>query len=102
MKRVLVLDSGVLGPLTQRPGVAAAAACRHWASRCLQAGAVILVPAIVHYEIRRELLRAGKSAGIARLDSFVQDVPDRYTVLTDPALRLAAELWATSRQRGRP
>jgi len=62
----------------------------------------VLVPAIIYYELRRELLRARKALGLARLDAFVQSDPNRYLALTDEALRLAAELWATARQQGRP
>jgi predicted nucleic acid-binding protein len=102
MKRVIVLDSGPLGLLTQRPGVPAADACREWASRCLGAGEKLVVPAIVNYELRRELLRAGKGPGLARLERFIARVPDRYLPLTDAALQRAAELWAESRRRGRP
>ena len=58
--------------------------------------------AIVYYEIKRELLRANKIVGIARLDAFVNATPDRYVPLTDDALRFAAELWAQSRRTGRP
>jgi predicted nucleic acid-binding protein len=61
-----------------------------------------VVPAIVYYEIKRELLRANKTIGIARLDAFVNAAPDRYLALTDDALRFAAELWAHSRRIGRP
>ncbi len=50
----------------------------------------MLVPAIVYYEIRRELLRAKKASGLARLDAFVEADPYRYLTLTDSALRLAA------------
>ena len=62
----------------------------------------MIVPAIVYYELRRELLRARKSFGIARLDAFVAATPGRYLPLSDEALRLAADLWAKSRQEGRP
>ena len=55
-----------------------------------------------YYEIKRELLRANKTIGIARLDAFVNATPDRYVPLTDDALRFAAELWAQSRRAGRP
>ena len=59
------------------------------------------MPAIVYYEIRRELLRAGKNLSLRRLDAFI-GAPGRYLPLSDPALRLAAELWAKARQQGRP
>ena len=74
----------------------------HWLIDCLSNGDTVLVPAIVYYEIRRELLRARKASGLARLDAFVQIDPNRYLALSDEALRLAAELWAPARQQGRP
>lgn len=51
---------------------------------------------------KRELLRANKTAGIARLEAFVRATPGRYLPLSDEALRLAAELWAKARQAGEP
>ena len=48
------------------------------------------------------LLRAQKSAGLARLHAFVMSDVRRYLHLTDEALRLAAELWARTRREGRP
>jgi predicted nucleic acid-binding protein len=59
----------------------------------------VIVPAIVNYELKRELLRARKTVGLTRLDAFA--APDRYLPLSDEALRLAADLWAKSRQIGR-
>ena len=61
-----------------------------------------MVPAVVYDEIKRELLRANKTVGIARLDAFVNATPDRYVPLKDEALRFAAELWARSRRVGQP
>lgn len=74
----------------------------HWLLERLSGGDAVLVPAIIYYELRRELLRAQQSSGLARLDAFVQIDSDRYLELTDEALRFAAELWARSRQQGRP
>jgi predicted nucleic acid-binding protein len=61
-----------------------------------------MVPAIVYYEIKRELLRADRSAGVTRLDAFVNAALGRYVPLSDQALRLAAELWADARKTGKP
>lgn len=102
MSDVLFLDSGPLGLITQPQRSHEVLAITDWLKDCLLAGARVLVPAIVYYEIKRELLRANKAIGIARLDAFVNADPDRYVPLTDDALRLAAELWAQSRQVGRP
>jgi predicted nucleic acid-binding protein len=102
VSRFLVLDSGPLGLLTHPQRNAEVVAITEWLSRCLLSGHRIIVPAIIYYELRRELLRANKNFGISRLDAFVSRTPGRYLPLTDEALRLAAELWATARQQGRP
>ncbi|MEO8659723.1 MAG: hypothetical protein ABI693_14720 [Bryobacteraceae bacterium] len=102
MNDVLLLDSGPLGLITQPQRSHEVIAITDWLKECLRAGARVLVPAIVYYEIKRELLRANKAIGLARLDAFVNVTPDRYVPLTDDALRFAAELWAQSRRAGRP
>lgn len=102
MSDVLFLDSGPLGLITQPQRSHEVIAITDWLKDCLLAGARVLVPAIVYYEIKRELLRANKVVGIGRLDTFVNATPGRYVPMTDDALRFAAELWARSRQEGRP
>ena len=102
MSLVILLDSSPLRLVTQRQGVSAADDCRQWGEPCELAGARILVPAIVDYEVRRELLRTRKVAAIARLDTFIRAEPERWIALTDTVFRLAAELWARSRQQGLP
>jgi predicted nucleic acid-binding protein len=97
-----VLDSGPLGLVTQRKGVIPADACRQWVTECIQRDARVVVPAIADYEVRRELERAGKVHGIARLDAFNAATPDRYLPLSDAALSLAAHLWARARRTGTP
>ena len=102
MSQVLFLDSGPLGLLTHPQRSAEVLAVAEWLSRCLLSGSRVIVPAIVYYELKRELLRAKKSFGIARLDAFVAASPGRYLPLSDEALQLAADLWARSRQEGQP
>lgn len=102
MSRYLLLDSGPLGLVTQPRLSPEVVAMNHWLIDCLSSGDAVLVPAIIYYELRRELLSARKASGLARLDDFVQSEPTRYLALTDEALRLAAELWAKARQQGRP
>jgi predicted nucleic acid-binding protein len=60
------------------------------------------VPAIADYEVRRELIRAGRTQGIAKLDAFISLAPDRYLPLTDSALKRASSLWAVARNAGTP
>ena len=60
----------------------------------------MVVPEIVDYEIRRELIRAGKARGINRLDALIRQTS--YLAITTLAMRRAASLWANARQAGRP
>jgi hypothetical protein len=53
------------------------------------------VPEIADYEVRRELLRANKVRGIARLDLLKNSIG--YLPLTTPIMLKAAELWAQAR-----
>jgi len=101
VSQVLFLDSGPLGLLTHPQRSEEVIATADWLSRILLIGSQVIVPAIVYYELKRELLRAKKTFGIGRLDAFVNATPGRYLPLSDEALRLAAELWARSRQDGR-
>jgi len=102
VSQVLFLDSGPLGLLTHPQRSVEVLAVSEWLSRCLLNGSRLIVPAIVYYELKRELLRAKKSFSVARLDAFVTATPGRYLPLSDQALRLAADLWAKSRQEGQP
>src|ERR1700722_19237682 len=99
MKPSIFLDSGALGLLFQRAGIAPAEMCRTWAKERLIAGARLIVPEIVHYEIRRELLRLGKTNALLALERFVRADPDRFRAVTSGDLVLAAELWAASRRK---
>jgi predicted nucleic acid-binding protein len=102
MPRVVCLDTGPLGLVTQRRGVPEADACRRWVTDLTHAGVSILVPEVADYELRRELVRAGKRAGLARLDAFNTAREGRYLPITTTAMRLAAELWAQVRNAGLP
>jgi len=63
-------------------------------------GARVIIPEIADYEVRRELLRANKAAGLARLDRLSSLL--EYLPLTTAAMRQAAHFWALARQQGMP
>jgi toxin FitB len=63
-------------------------------------GISIRVPEIADYEVRRELLRAGKTKSVARLDQFKKQIG--YLPLTTDVMLLAAQLWAKARNQGQP
>jgi len=102
MSRVIVLDTGPLGLLTNPKKTPEPRAITRWALDIIAAGHRLIVPAIADYEVRRELERVGQRKGIAQLDAFNAARADRYLALTDSALRLAAKLWAQARNAGTP
>ena len=73
-----------------------------WVRHMSVAGHRFVVPAIADYEVRRELIRAGKTTGLSQLDAFNAASPDRFRLITDSALQLAAQLWASVRNAGTP
>ena len=100
MAKLVFLDSEPLGLASKPPGKADADTCRSWLSTLELAGALVLIPEIVDYEVRRDLVRVGASAGLRRLDAHL----GRFTLLPleRPALLRAAELWAHVRKAGLP
>jgi predicted nucleic acid-binding protein len=100
MTRTVVLDSAPLGLLTAPPRRQEARACSRWLAGLIAAGARVIVPEITDYELRRELLRAGKTTSLRRLDALAQAT--EYCPITTAAMRRAAELWAQARQHGQP
>src|SRR5438105_3269822 len=75
-------------------------ACAQWLQALVAGGRRVILPEIADYEVRRELLRAGRDRGLARLDEFAGLL--EYLPLTTAAMRQAALFWAQARQQGRP
>lgn len=102
MKPVVALDSTPLGLIVQKRDHAKAEKCRQWLRGLMNSGVRVIVPEIVNYELRRELLRLGKANSVTALASFNAAVHGRLIPITTVAMELAAELWATARKQGKP
>lgn len=100
MSDIILLDSGPLGLVTNPTASQENRDCNAWMQSQLRKGVRVLVPAISDYEVRRELLRAGKTKGVAKLDELKRAVG--YVPLNTEMLLQAAALWAQARQAGRP
>lgn len=97
MSRLIILDSGPLGMAAhprKNPEI------KRWLQQLILAEVAVAVPEIADYEVRRELLRAGRLQGIQRLDTL--KVSLRYLPITTPVMLRAADLWATMRRQGAP
>ena len=100
MSRHILLDSSPLGLLSNPARTLDVIAITQWSASCIAGGHYLYVPEVIDYELRRELLRAGKSRGIAKLDSFKATL--LYLPITTAAMLRAADLWATARRSGIP
>jgi len=98
--RHIVLDSSPLGLLSSPSASADALSIAQWSRALLAAGHQIYIPEIIDYELRRELLRANKTNGIAKLDGL--KAVFSYLPITTTAMLQAADLWAYSRRAGIP
>lgn len=100
MVKALLLDAGPLGLVTNPNVSPQGLACAHWLQNAVMENVRGIVPEIADYEVRRELLRARKMAGIRILDAMGSRLD--YLPINTVAMRRAAELWALARQRGQP
>ena len=100
MNKVVLLDAGPLGLATNPRRSGKNLACNTWIQSLVAAGSRIILPEIADYEVRRELLRANKLAGIAQLNALAELL--EYLPITTAAMSQAALFWSQARQTGQP
>ncbi len=99
MAQIIVLDSGPLGDSCRKRGHPGVEDLTDWRVRAIANGAMIAIPEIADYEVRRGLILDGAVDGIERLDQLRVDLR-HYIPITTAAMREAAELWAAARRVG--
>jgi len=97
---IVVLDAGPLGLVTNPRATPESLRCKQWLVDLLAGGVRVVVAEITDYEVRRELLRAGRTRGITHLDQFKRAA--NYLPITTDAMLLAAQFWADARRHGSP
>jgi predicted nucleic acid-binding protein len=100
--RIFIFDSDPAGLASHEPGNPERGYLRHWMIKETTANAIIVIPAIVDYEVRRSLILAEAWDGVGRLDALYEDYDVRYLPITKDAMKRAAELWAKARREHRP
>jgi len=100
MSKVIVLDSAPVGLITNPKGAGLSLQCQEWFSNLFDRGYDVVLPEIIDYEIRRELLRANKVSGIKKLNRLKVEII--YLPITTEVMLKAAELWAEVRKKGKP
>lgn len=96
MTKAILVDSTPLGQITHpkvKPEI------REWLEKINQQNINLLIPEIVDYELRRQLLLNNRFKSIARLDALIKN---RLVLINRETILKACELWAWIRQQGLP
>lgn len=100
MTKIILLDSTPIGLITNPKSTSLAIECQQWLQSLFNREYHVILPEIIDYEIRRELLRANRLKGIRRLNLLKSELI--YLPITTEVMLKAAELWAQVRQQGKP
>jgi predicted nucleic acid-binding protein len=100
MSRLILLDSGPLGMVTNPKAKGIPLECQQWLRSLLQRGEKVAIPEIADYEVRRELIRAGLLQSLRRLNNLRHNL--EYIPIQTDTMLLAANLWAEARLTGKP
>jgi predicted nucleic acid-binding protein len=96
MTRLILLDSGPLGMAAHPKAEGITRDCQRWLNTLLRQGERIAIPEIADYEVRRELIRAGLTRSVRRLDQLLETL--EYIPIDTATMRRASELWAEVRR----
>lgn len=97
MVKAVILDAGPLGMIAHPRATPEIAG---WLERLLHSGAIVVLPEIADYEVRRSFLKEELTKSLERLDQLKSLLT--YLPLNTKVMLRAAELWAEARNRGRP
>jgi predicted nucleic acid-binding protein len=100
MTQIVLLDSTPVGLITNPKATPLAIECQQWLESLLDRGYHVILPEIIDYEVRRELLRVNKIKSIRRLDDLKSEII--YLPITTEVMLKAAQMWAQVRQQGKP
>jgi predicted nucleic acid-binding protein len=100
MSKIVLLDAGPLGIISNPLHSPQNLACHQWAKERLFSGTQVVISEIADYEVRRELLRAKKTRSLSRLDDLKSALS--YLPITTNVMLRAAAFWAEARNMGKP
>lgn len=100
MSQIILLDTGALSLVSNPKWSAKSEKCNEWLEERLSKRVKVFVPEIADYELRRELIRAGKIKGIAKLNELKRSLG--YIPINTWIMLKAAEYWAQARRLGKP
>ncbi len=100
MATLVLLDSTPLSLITNPKASSSTQDYQEWFQNLAERNYLPVLPEIIDYEVRRELIRARKQAGIRRLDQLKKEI--LFLPITTAVMLKAAQLWAQVRQQGKP
>lgn len=100
MRRILGLDSGPLGMISNPKASPENNAVKDWLFATIENGDIVVLPEIADYEVRRELIRAEKFEGLASLNLLKLTL--EFLPIDSETMLEAAKLWAQARNMGQP
>jgi predicted nucleic acid-binding protein len=95
---LVLLDSNPLSMVTYAVVLPEIGECNEWLEGLLTKGVAVLVPEIIDYELRRELIRTNNRDSIELLNALAADIG--YLRLNSDTYLIAAAMWAEVRGRG--
>ena len=98
--RWIFLDSDPAALACQKVGNTEADDFRPWVFGQKNHSNQIIIPEIVDYEVRRELIRSKAWDGVRRLDNLYEGKVAQLLPINSDAMRQAAKLWADARNQG--
>jgi predicted nucleic acid-binding protein len=100
MARFVLLDAGVVGLLCCSPSLLDVRAARAWLDFLMASRAVVVIPELTDYEVRRGLLHPDSPAKRDRLEALRDDLV--VVDVSAAAWKKASECWAFVRKAGKP
>jgi predicted nucleic acid-binding protein len=97
---LVLLDSTPLRMVTYAVVRSEIGECNEWLEQLLINDVPVLVPEIIDYELRRELIRTDNFDAIEFLNKLAADLG--YLKLNSETYQIAASLWASVRKKGQP
>ena len=99
MDKIVLLDSGPLGIVTNPKASPENESGRLWLQYLLSQNVNVIIPEITDYEVRRELQRGKKINGLKRLNELKAALT--YLPINTATMLKAAEFWSKARQMGK-
>ena len=100
MRRIIVLDAGPLGMISNPKASPENDESKAWLLNLLRRNSIVVMPEVADYEVRRELIRVNKTLGLSYLDNLKSRL--KYLPIDTQTMLEAAQIWAQTRNIGKP